>query len=258
MRVLLPPSETKRIGGSRMLNLTTLSAHQELGDARAVVIEALTTLSSDTERAVKALGLGVKNRDELAYNLELHRSGVMPAAERYTGVLYDAIGVESLASEERGWLDEHVSVQSALFGLISAGDLIPAYRLSAGTSLPALGTSLKRFWRDAHAGLCPEEHTFVLDLRSQGYAELAPMPGAVQLQVATLESDGSTRALNHFNKAAKGDLVRRLAVSEADIESAGEFLAWGEEHGLALRDATEGARMTLLTDIGAPAPTRAR
>lgn len=258
MRVLLPPSETKREGGAGELDLASLSYHRALGGARERVMDSLERLSSDTERAVKALGLGVKNRHELDRNLRLRESGVLPAAERYTGVLYDAIDVDSLAPDERAWLDARVCVQSALFGLISAGDRIPAYRLSAGTSLPELGAGLKRFWREAHAGGGLPTEGFVLDLRSQGYAELAPVPGSVKLEVATIESDGSTRALNHFNKAAKGDLVRRLAVSGAEIESAHDFLTWGEEHGLALREEAEEGRMTLLTDIGAPAPSRAR
>lgn len=228
-----------------------------LGGTRARILEALELLSSDADRAAKALGLGVKNRHELEHNLRLRTSGVMPAVARYTGVLYDGIGVDALDAPARAWIDARVSVQSALFGLVSAADRIPAYRLSAGTSLPALGTSMKRVWREAHAALDLPGTGLVLDLRSQGYADLAPMPAAVKLEVATIASDGSTRALNHFNKAAKGDLVRRLAESGARIASVDDLLAWGEAEGLILRRGSTATSMTLLTDLGAPVALRA-
>ena len=255
MLLLLPPSETKRSGGSGVFDPSRLRFADELAESRNRVRSALETLSADEESAAKALKLGVKNRGELGHNLRLGESGVLPAIERYTGVLYDALDVATLDERSRAWLDEHVAVQSALFGLIGAGDRIPAYRLSASSRLPTLGTPLKRLWAAAHSDVAwTEGPGIVLDLRSQDYGALAPLPEGVGwfVHVAQRSEDGEVRALNHFNKAAKGDLVRRMAEARAVIDDVDALLAWGEAAGLELHAQPKDGVLTLVTGLGAP------
>ncbi|PRI10126.1 YaaA family protein [Leucobacter massiliensis] len=253
MLVLLPPSETKRAGGDGALDPTVLHADAELGETRARVREALVQLSSDADTAAKALKLGTKNRGELEHNLRLGTSGVLPAIDRYTGVLYDALDAESLRGAERDWIEARVLVQSALFGLVRAGDRIPAYRLSASSRLPALGSPLKRVWGAAHAGLEWPAGELILDLRSQDYRALAPVPEALFLHVVQRGADGQVRALNHFNKAAKGELVRRLARSGALLRSPEQLVSWARDEGLELHADGAAGEATLVTELGAPA-----
>lgn len=260
MLILLPPSETKRTGGSGVFDPRTLSRHEALGDARAAVRSALEVVSADEDAAVAALKLGVKNRAEREHNLVLTASGVLPAIERYTGVLYDALDAESLDRDARAWIDAHVAVQSALFGVVGAGEQIPAYRLSASSRLPELGAPLKRVWSSAHADVDWGSQGLVLDLRSQDYAALAPRPDGVGwfLHVAQRAADGTVRALNHFNKAAKGDLVRRLATTlsaaGATLSTPDEVVEWGLRNDLEFTVDEPARAMTLVTDLGAPSP----
>lgn len=285
MRVLLPPSETKRSGGGSISFFRENLAHAEtLGETRERVLHALEALCVGTDApsedaAAKVLKLGVKARGEIAHNRALTSSAAMPAIERYTGVLYDALDAASLDGPARRWLDEHVSIQSSLFGLIHAGDLIPAYRLSASSPLPVPArtavdpdsaqapqsgqklaarkpASLKAQWREAHSGIAWENAPLIIDLRSKDYAALAPIPSsatAVVVEVASRSDDGQTRALNHFNKQAKGDLVRRLALSGAVLTSVGELIAWADDHGLEIiADPETPGHVTLVTELGAP------
>ncbi|MBK0418450.1 peroxide stress protein YaaA [Leucobacter sp. CSA1] len=255
MLILLPPSETKRSGGDAPFDAASLAFADALTEARGRIRRGLEELSRDEEAAARALKLGVKNRHELRRNLELEVSGGLPAMDRYTGVLYDHLDAASLDAEARAWLGDHAAVQSALFGVISARDRIPAYRLSAGSRLPGIGSSLKAVWRAAHAEVDWREAGFVLDLRSKDYAELAPVPGdaGVTLHVAQRGADGAVRALNHFNKAAKGDLVRRLALARPDsIDGPGSLADWGRAAGLELSWSASEERLTLLTELGAP------
>ena len=123
-----------------------------LREPRRRVREALEAVSVHEAASTKALKLGKKNQDERLRNLELDTSGAMPAIERYTGVLYDALDADSLGAEARAWLDAHVFVQSALFGLLRAADEIPSYRVSASSRLPELGGALAKQWAGAHSG----------------------------------------------------------------------------------------------------------
>lgn len=257
MRVLLPPSETKRLGGGNTaFQPESLAFAAQLGDARARVLDDLVALSHDEELAAAALKVGVKARQEIALNRELRTSPTLSAIERYTGVLFDALDYETLPAEAQAWTHEHVFIQSALFGLISAGDEIPAYRLSASSKLEAFGKPRHSTWRAAHELIEWGDGEFVLDARSKDYASLAPLPDHViapMLHIVQRTEDGTVRALNHFNKAAKGHLVRALALSAAVMSSVTDFIGWAADHGFEVAVDESLQTVTFVTDIGVPA-----
>lgn len=215
MLVLLPPSETKHPGGDGPpLDLGTLSA-PELTGVRTELVEALVKLADDVPAARAALGVSARQDDEIARNGALWTAPTLPAVERYTGVLYDALDVGSLTRAQRARADARLAVGSALFGLVRAGDRIPAYRLSAGSTLPGL-PALRALWRPALGPVLAAEEGLVVDLRSGAYAALAPVAGAVTVQVLSERPDGSRSVVSHFNKAAKGRLARLLAATTAE------------------------------------------
>lgn len=273
MHVLLPPSETKRLGGESPYLPEALAHHDRLARTRAKVRGALVAASRTEREAVRALKLGAKNRDERRLNLALGsrgatENGAMPAIERYTGVLYDALDVRSLGDDERQWIDAQVFIQSALFGLVSAADPIPAYRLSGSSRLPRLEAPLARIWAPVHEELLGDgageasagrpRVDYALDLRSKDYAALAPVGafGAAAfdvVEVVARGADGEVRALNHFNKTAKGELVRRLARSRAEIGGRGELLDWAADAGVELLAGDDPHIVRLVTEQIAPA-----
>lgn len=214
--ILLPPSETKRDGGEPARD--DLSPRfPTLVDPRRTVRRALDELVAGSDDEVIARALKVGHRAaaaELARDRALDEAPMMPAIDRYTGVLYDALDAGSLGAAERQVLGTSVLVQSALFGLLSALEHIPAYRLSADSRLP--GVSLKRVWAHACTEALARTGETLVDLRSASYAALGPLPNASPVQeVATVsvvarDADGTTRALNHFNKRGKGLFVRDL------------------------------------------------
>lgn len=243
MLILLPPSETKRPGGTGAPLRTDALALPGLAPARQAVVDALIALSEDADRAAHVLKLSERQRDQIDANAALRTAPTMPAVDRYTGVLFDALDPGSLPSAARRWLGGHVLIQSAPFGPVGALDRIPAYRLAAGTALPGVG-SLRSVWAEAvTAALGQRRPSFVLDLRSEAYVALGPVPGEVPslfLRVVTEGADGAIRALNHFNKHAKGELVRALAIGRPRIGSPVGFLRWAREAGCAVRPGRPG------------------
>ncbi|SEM05713.1 hypothetical protein SAMN04515665_12818 [Blastococcus sp. DSM 46786] len=215
MLVLLPPSETKAPGGEGPpLDLGALTA-PELTPVRSGLAEALIALAGDVPASRAALGLSPKQDDEIARNAALFTAGTLPALERYTGVLYDALAVRSLTRAQRARADRRLAVGSALFGLVAGGDRIPAYRLSAGSALPGLPT-LRALWKPALGPVLAGVDELVVDLRSGSYAALAPVPGAVTVTVLSERPDGTRAVVSHFNKAHKGRLARLLATTTAE------------------------------------------
>jgi cytoplasmic iron level regulating protein YaaA (DUF328/UPF0246 family) len=213
--VLLPPSETKADGGEGApLDLTELTA-PELTPVRAEILEALEKLSADVPAARTALGLSPKQDGEIARNAALWTSPTMPAVQRYTGVLYDALDVASMTRAQRARAGRRLAVGSALFGLVMAEDRIPAYRLSASSALPGLPT-LRALWKPVLSPVLAGIDELVVDLRSGSYAALAPVPGAVTVDVLSERPDGTRSVVSHFNKAHKGRVARLLALTTAE------------------------------------------
>lgn len=243
MLILLPPSETKRPGGTGApLRLDAL-ALPTLAAPRTAVIDALVALAADEDAAARVLKLSERQRGEIADNAALRTAPGMPAVDRYTGVLFDALDAGTLDGTARRWLGAHVLIHSAPFGPVAALDRIPPYRLAAGVSLPGLAP-LRRHWAGAVTeALAAAAPRFVLDLRSEAYAALGPVPAGVPtayLRVVTEGADGTARALNHFNKHAKGDLVRTLAHARPRIASAAGFVKWATDAGLTVRPGAPG------------------
>lgn len=216
MIVLLPPSETKSDGGSGVFDAAALGFPSLRGKRRATAAALKRVPIRDAPAALK---LGARNAHEARWNRELTTAPVRPAVERYTGVLYDGLAVASLDVPARRWVETHVVIASALFGLLRAGDPIPRYRLSGSTAIP--GLSLRAHWHDAVTAELKATGEWVLDARSEAYVALGQAPvGSAFLHVETDEG----RALNHFNKHAKGALVRALAQAGAQVGSRAELL----------------------------------
>lgn len=199
----------------------------------------LRAISKSVAASTKALGLGPTQRFEIDRNRAIAASPTMPAIERYTGVLFDAIGVESLDAAARAFLGSRVIIHSALFGLVGGDDPIPAYRFSHDTRIP--GSSLAKIWRDTNAAVLAAEPPLVLDLRSESYIHLGPAgESAVVVRVVSDDGAGHYRALNHFNKHGKGELVRALANAGRDWESIVELVDWARSVGIDLAPGADG------------------
>jgi cytoplasmic iron level regulating protein YaaA (DUF328/UPF0246 family) len=217
--ILLPPSEgkaTPRRG--KPLALPELS-FPELTAAREQALNALGELcSGDPDVAIRKLGLGPTQSEEVRRNADLLDAPTARADALYTGVLYDALDLASLDGAARRRATRTLAITSSLFGLVRPGDRIPSYRLSGGTNLPGVGP-LARHWL---AVLDPVVRSaagsgLVVDLRSTTYAAFWRPAADFAPQVATvrvLQQVGSQRkVVSHFNKATKGRLVRALLES---------------------------------------------
>ncbi len=203
------------------------------------MLAALRSLSSNRAVAAAALGLSKAQYFEVDRNRALRYSPILPSIDRYTGVLYDALDAGSLPETAREFAADRVIIHSALFGLLRASDPIPAYRLSHDSRLP--GHPLGRTWRRVVSEELERLPGLILDLRSESYVALGPAPEqAYFLRVVTDGADGTRRALNHFNKTAKGEFVRELMLGLTDHPDATSILAWAADSGIRLKTGVPG------------------
>jgi hypothetical protein len=200
-----------------------------LDPTRESIIRALEKASKNESLAGRVLKLGKRNLHEAKANLELHTSPTMPALARYSGVLYEALGYDTLTKFGLQRAKEQLFIQSALFGLLPATEQIPFYRLSATTLLP--GISIKKLWPIAHEELVwPRLSGPIIDMRSKAYIELAPIPKSIESYQVEVLDEQSGSALNHFNKKAKGAFTR--VALEGGLSSIDDVAGVAEKAGL--------------------------
>lgn len=235
MRLLLPPSETKLKGGLPATGPLTLSFPRQ-DSARIQLMASLEQFCRDeTTKAAKALKLGPKSIDELGNNV-FEGAPVMPAIDRYTGVLYSATGVADWSDSNRQWAGEHIFIHSSLFGIVSTADEIPNYRLSYDSKIA--GVSLRDFWGGAVSAAIADmaDGDWVLDCRSEGYRALAPVPQGVESRYLEVVSASGGKALNHFNKIHKGKLVGALVADTPNLSTPNDFSKWASANGVCVSE----------------------
>ena len=222
MLVLLPPSESKTAAPrrGRPVDLGRLS-FPELTDARKRVLEALIETSAHPEAMAK-LGVGASLAAEVAANLSLPTAPSRPALNVYSGVLYDALGWETLSAPARRRGTSRVLISSALWGWLRPGDRVPAYRLSMDGDLTGLGP-LARFWRDATVPVLEQAagpRRLVVDCRSGTYLAAAPIPADLGRRTVAIrvlrEQDGRRSVVSHLAKHTRGEVARLLLEQDAD------------------------------------------
>ena len=153
-----------------------------------------------------------------ATNREVLSSPTLPAIERYSGVLYQALDHGSISARDRRRLDAQVVIFSGLIGLVTPPDLIPDYKLKMGASLPGLG-KVSTAWRpgidavltDRTAGrtvwnLLPNDH-------AAAWSGADPTAAEITVRfVDDVERNGARTlvTVSHWNKLLKGALVRHV------------------------------------------------
>jgi cytoplasmic iron level regulating protein YaaA (DUF328/UPF0246 family) len=195
MLVLLPPSEGKTAPeAGPPVDLGSLAFAKELGERRAELLDALDPRLRDAPSA--------------------------PAAEIYTGVLFQRLELPRLPAKAR----RRVLIASALWGVVRPDDRIPYYKLPPKEKLAGIGP-LAKYWRPALAETLPDrEGELIVDMRSGAYSAMWKPKQATLLSVrAFTESEGERKAVSHMAKAVRGDVARELLRAKkvpADPEAA--------------------------------------
>jgi cytoplasmic iron level regulating protein YaaA (DUF328/UPF0246 family) len=226
--ILLPPSEGKASGGDGApLNLETLS-FSALYPTRERMKKALVQLGQRPRSSKKLLGVkGPALEKAMADNASLETAPTLPAIERYTGVMYDAIDYQSLSNHAREAFGRDVIIMSGLFGVVRPFDMIPSYKLKMGAKLlrrgacatvwkPLISKTLTNDTKDIGViwDLLPNEHSAAWDP--------SKVPHEIRFTVKFLEraASGELKTVTHFSKLLKGALVRHLVSNSADAGSA--------------------------------------
>jgi cytoplasmic iron level regulating protein YaaA (DUF328/UPF0246 family) len=195
MLILLPPSEGKaEPERGKPLDLGAVAFAEELRERREAVLDAL--------------------------DPALRTAPAAPAADIYTGVLYQRLDLASLPAASRRRAAKRVLIASALWGFVSPGDRIPHYKLPPSTKLARIGP-LAAWWREALTTTMPDEPgETVVDMRSGPYQAMWRPKRAMLLPVRAFREEGGERkVVSHMAKAVRGEVARALLLAGREPRS---------------------------------------
>ncbi len=215
MIILLPPSETKTApastdGASSAVPALDLDAltRPDLTSARSTMLRAaMATAAAPDGGAMLGVPKSAPQLQERMRTITSEPCG--PALEVYSGVLFDALGRPPVRA------DIEVLITSALLGVVDAQrDLIPAYRISAGSTVKRLGKA-GTWWKKQLAPLGAQlAESLVIDGRSGAYRSMMPVPGAFMVS-PVMERDGKRTVVSHDAKRYRGLVAKALLEAEA-------------------------------------------
>jgi len=225
--ILLPPSESKRDRARGAAMDHTRLSFPELAPTRASVAATLAEVSGRPD-APALLGVSANLLGDIRRNLVLDAAPALPAADLYTGVLYDALDLPGLDTaalrRARRWL----LVISALYGALRPADKVAPYRLSMGVNLGELGP-LAALWREPLSRVLPSVagRGVIVDCRSSTYAAAWAPQGELAARWVQVMVPGAT----HMAKHTRGLVARHLCLAGVDARTpraladvlAGEF-----------------------------------
>jgi len=179
--ILLPPSEGKSSPErGRKLNLKTLFGSPDLTEIRTKLLES---------------------------RPEIDLAHCRPAYEIYSGVLYQALGWESLSTTAKKRGSESILIISALMGAVRINDNIPTYKLKITTSL----------WKKPLTHLLESLGSdLIIDCRSSTYAGVWTPPHERTVAIRVFQVKGGNKTvITHMSKKYRGELVRYLLQNTA-------------------------------------------
>lgn len=151
------------------------------------------------------------------------KDNARPAVYTFDGDVYHGLDAYSLPLDKLEALQDKLRILSGLYGLLKPLDLIQAYRLEMGTSLPiGKNKNLYGFWKKTITKELNSElkkGKLFINLASNEYFSAIDVK-ALKVPVITPEfkdfKDGQLKMISFFAKKARGMMVRYIIDTNAE------------------------------------------
>lgn len=219
--ILLPPSESKKEKGDEtkpyriVKNNKKYNSFIELETDREYVYNKLreaisSLLEKDLEKIFDVKGKNLQTSIEIIS--DLLNEETMPAIERYTGVMFNAINYQSLNEKEKENFNKNVIFIDGLFGLVKPQDLIPNYKLKINAKY--LDVNLTNFWKTRLRPIFNHilKDKIVIDILPEAHRKITNYSSAKEhysISFCEIKNNKLTN-VGHNSKKLKGELIKYL------------------------------------------------
>ena len=216
MKILIPTAKEMNT------SLPTVKA-KPLSPESQAVLDALATYSSQELESFYKISAD-KAQEEYGH-IQALKNGTArnyPALHLFDGLMYRNIKRENLTKKEQAYLEKHLMITSALYGVIPAFAPIAPHRLDFLMKLKVAGKSLKSHWQSAYEESLKGEE-LIFSLLSSEFETV--FPKEVREKMVTFkfmeERDGKLKIHSTISKKARGAFL--TALMEGQVTSVEEI-----------------------------------
>ena len=205
MKIILAPSKTQNMEGIQASGCTNL-LNPELTLKLFSLMQAES--KEDLGKLLKLKGDLLEDTWKLYQDFKPENNGIR-AIDCYKGVVFGGLECTFYNNSQTRYMNEHLAILSAMYGVISPETFIWPYRLDM-TNKPG-GMNLYKYWReDVHRFFSGED--LIINLSSTEYSRL--LAGGkfniLNLHFMEKKPDGSLKAISFNAKKARGLMVNLI------------------------------------------------
>ncbi|OPL08100.1 MAG: hypothetical protein AVO33_02075 [delta proteobacterium ML8_F1] len=135
----------------------------------------------------------------------------------YSGEVFKQLGLEEYTSEEIRYLDEHLLILSALYGVLRPRDGIRPYRLDMTMKVPQV--NLYQWWSTQMSEVFSKDEV-ILSLASKEFSKMVPYP-LVEVLFKQKTPGGGHKEVAIYSKQARGLMLRYMV--KQNVKQPGEL-----------------------------------
>ena len=144
MKILIPTAKEMNT------EIPSLDAYPLRPESQAVLDELATYSTQELEKFYKISAEKAQEEYERIQALKEQRAKNYPALKLFDGLMYRHIKRDELTETEQAYLEDHVLITSALYGVVPALSPMAPHRLDFLMKLKVAGKTLKSHWKLAY------------------------------------------------------------------------------------------------------------
>ena len=209
MKILIPTAKEMNTA------IPSLDAKPLRPESQAVLDELARYSAQDLENFYKISVEKAQEEYDHIQALKNETATNYPALHLFDGLMYRNIKRDDLTKEEQTYLEKHLMITSALYGVIPAFEPIAPHRLDFLMKLKVAGKSLKSHWQSAYEESMKDQE-LIFSLLSSEFENV--FPKEIREKMVTFkfmeDRDGKLKIHSTISKKARGAFLTSLTENQ--------------------------------------------
>ena len=213
MKIIISPA--KKMNAHEILEPTRSPVFSDRADELAKILSGKSF--EEMKTIMKASDQIIRDTMDM-YSRFVSTTLTYPALQCYEGIQYQYMAKDVFTEEEYGYLENHLRILSALYGVLTPSTGIKPYRLEMQAKLPEF--DMYSYWKDDIYRELIKDDNLILNLASKEYSKCIDKfltPDIRKIDVFFYQRrNGKLKEQATYAKMMRGTAVRYLAENNAE------------------------------------------